>query len=55
MPIGTEVIGEDSWGKMMNLKSIVLPNGLVEIGRIAFSDCMGLANLQIPPSVKEIC
>lgn len=54
VPAGTEVIGEDSWGKMMNLKSIVLPEGLVEIGRLAFSGCIGLTNLQIPPSVKEI-
>lgn len=54
VPAGTEVIGEDSWGKMMNLKSIVLPEGLVEIGRLAFSGCMGLTNLLIPSTVKEI-
>ena len=54
VPAGTEVIGEDSWGKMMNLKSIVLPEGLVEIGSLAFSGCMGLTNLQIPSTVKEI-
>lgn len=54
VPAGTEVIGEDSWGKMMNLKSIVLPEGLVEIGRLAFSGCMGLTNLLIPSTVKQI-
>lgn len=54
VPAGTEVIGKDSWGKMMNLKSIALPEGLVEIEPLAFSGCMGLTNLQIPSTVKEI-
>lgn len=54
VPKGTEVIGYDSWGKMNNLKSIVLPEGLVEIEELAFSGCMGLTNLQIPSTVREI-
>jgi hypothetical protein len=32
----------------------VLPEGLVEIGELAFSGCMGLTKLQIPSTVKEI-
>jgi hypothetical protein len=54
VPEGTEVIGNDDWGKMTNLNSIVLPEGLIEIGELAFSGCMGLTKLQIPSTVKEI-
>ena len=54
VPEGTEVIGYDSWGKMSNLKNIVLPEGLVGIGELAFSGCTGLTDLHIPSTVKEI-
>ena len=54
VPEGTEVIGEDSWGKMQALRKIVLPEGLVRIDPLAFSGCMGLTDLQIPSTVKVI-
>ncbi len=54
VPIGTEVIGPDSWGKMMKLKSITLPEGLLRIDNLAFSGCIGLMNIQIPSTVSEI-
>ena len=54
VPNGTEVIGNDAWGKMTNLNSIVLPEGLVEISELAFSGGMGWTKLQIPSTGEEI-
>lgn len=54
VPEGTEVIGNDAWGKMDKLKNINLPNGLLEIESLAFSGCMGLTAIQLPSTLKEI-
>lgn len=54
VPKGTEVIGNDAWGKMDKLKKINLPEGLLEIGSLAFSGCMGLTAIQLPSTLKEI-
>ena len=54
VPEGTEVIGNDAWGKMDKLKNINLPNGLLEIESLAFSGCMGLTSIQLPSTLKEI-
>ena len=54
VPEGTEVIGNDAWGKMDKLKNINLPEGLVEIESLAFSGCMGLTTIQLPSTLKEI-
>lgn len=54
VPEGTEVIGNDAWGKMDKLKNINLPEGLIEIEPLAFSGCMGLTSIQLPSTLKEI-
>lgn len=54
VPEGTEVIGQDAWGKMDKLKNIILPEGLLEIESLAFSGCMGLTSIQLPSTLKEI-
>lgn len=54
VPEGTEVIGNDAWGKMDKLKNINLPEGLLEIKSMAFSGCMGLTAVQLPSTLKEI-
>lgn len=54
VPEGTEVIGNDAWGKMDKLKKINLPEGLLEIESLAFSGCMGLTAIQLPSTLKEI-
>lgn len=54
VPEGTEVIGNDAWGKMDKLKNINLPEGLIEIESLAFSGCMGLTAIQLPSTLKEI-
>ncbi len=54
VPEGTEVIGNDAWGKMDKLKNINLPEGLLEIESLAFSGCMGLTTIQLPSTLKEI-
>lgn len=51
---GVEIIGEDAWGTMQELKRIVLPDGLKEIKKLAFSGCIGLVDLRIPKTVTEI-
>ena len=37
-----------------NLKSVVIPDSVEEIGRRAFEGCIGLTSVAIPNSVKEI-
>lgn len=54
VPEGTEVIGNDAWGKMDKLKNINLPEGLIEIESLAFSGCLGLTAIQLPSTLKEI-
>lgn len=54
VPVGTEVIGYDAWGKMEKLKNINLPEGLLRIESLAFSGCMGLTAIQLPSTLKEI-
>ena len=54
VPEGTEVIGNDAWGKMDKLKNINLPEGLIEIESLAFSGCMGLTAIQLPSTLKQI-
>lgn len=54
VPIGTEVIGQDAWGKMDKLKEIHLPEGLLTINSLAFSGCMGLSSIMLPSSIKDI-
>ena len=54
VPVGTEVIGHDAWGKMEKLKNINLPEGLLRIESLAFSGCMGLTAIQLPSTLKEI-
>lgn len=54
VPEGTEVIGNDAWGKMDKLKNINLPKGLIEIESLAFSGCMRLTTIQLPSTLKEI-
>ncbi len=54
VPVGTEVIVYDAWGKMEKLKNINLPEGLLRIESLAFSGCMGLTAIQLPSTLKEI-
>ena len=54
VPVGTEVIGRDAWGKMDKLQNINLPEGLLEIESLAFSGCMGLTAIKLPSTLREI-
>ena len=47
-------LGEYAFMNNQSLVSIVLPEGLKEIGYAAFSDCLNLTNFRIPDSVTLI-
>lgn len=51
---GTEVIGNDSWGKMNKLQEITIPEGVHTIEALAFSGCMGLTGIRLPSTIKEV-
>ena len=38
----------------ISLESIIIPNGIVEIGNLAFNGCESLVSIEIPNSVTEI-
>ena len=38
----------------MNLKKVVIPEGVMEIGKGAFADCKNLRKVEIPESVELI-
>ena len=44
----------DAFGDHVNLKSIVIPNSVTEIGNYAFSGCSSLESITIPDNVTEI-
>lgn len=54
IPEGTEVIGNDSWGKMNKIQEITIPEGVHTIEPLAFSGCMGLTGIRLPSTIKEI-
>ena len=54
IPKGTEVIGEDSWGKMKKLQSIIIREGVRVIESRAFSGSLGLTKIELPSSIREI-
>lgn len=47
-------IYEAAFSQNATLKSIVLPNGLTEIGDSAFIECYELTTVKLPPSLKQI-
>jgi hypothetical protein len=53
---GEPVTVIDSWAFYGNilLTGIIIPNGVITIGRSAFGECMELTSVTIPPSVTEI-
>lgn len=51
---GTYAIAEGAFAKHAGLRSIVLPEGLVEIGRFAFRDCRKLVHVNAPATLKVI-
>lgn len=48
------LIHEDAFKNCTSIKSVVLPDSVLEIGERAFSGCISLANIEIPDSVLEI-
>lgn len=51
--IGSSAFLVPHW-KHPSLETIVLPDGLVEIGECAFYDCSGLKNIEMPSSIRSI-
>ena len=50
----TYTIGQNVFMKNKELTSIVIPEGVTEIGHFAFSDCSNLTSVSIPKSMKSI-
>ena len=50
---GVTSIGYNAFGDCFNLRSVSIPNGLYEIGGLAFSEC-DLRSVHIPESVAVI-
>ena len=48
------IIANDAFLDCTGLKSVVIPNSVVKIGKGAFSGCSGLTSLTIPDSVTAI-
>lgn len=51
---GTEILDENAFAEHENLKRIVLPDGLREIGNLCFDKCGSIEELSIPDSVAVI-
>lgn len=51
---GTYAIDESAFAKQTGLRCVVLPEGLVEIGRFAFRDCRNLVHVNSPSTLKVI-
>ncbi len=51
---GTTVIADNAFEGQKTLKKIVLPNGLLSIGNVAFWKCTNLTEITIPASVEHI-
>lgn len=47
-------IGPDAFAGLKNLKSIVIPEGVVSIGSCAFSGCTSLQSVKFPESLESI-
>lgn len=54
IPSNVEVIGWDAFNSNINLKSITIPDGLVEIKGGAFCNCAKLKTIELPSSVSTI-
>ena len=52
IPDTVTVLGEEAFHNMINLKNVVMPSGLKEIKRSAFSSCKSIENLEIPNTVN---
>ncbi len=50
----TLAIADEAFYGQKNLKSIIIPDGVVSIGSYAFYDCANLTNITIPDSVISI-
>ena len=50
----TEKIPDNAFANCSGLSSIMLPNGITNIGNSAFSDCSGLINITLPGGVISI-
>ncbi len=51
---GTTVIADNAFEGQKTMKKIVLPNGLLSIGNVAFWKCTNLTEITIPASVEHI-
>ena len=47
-------IGEKAFAECADIKSVTLPDGLIEIGKLAFYRCSGLQSINLPQGLKEI-
>ena len=54
LPETLQYIGEYAFSKMLLLKDISIPNGVMEIDQYAFSECQSLRQITIPGTVKKI-
>lgn len=54
IPKGTEVIGEDSWGKMKKLQSIIIREGGACHRKSSIFGSLGLTKIELPSSIREI-
>ena len=52
--LGYGSAGGGTFSSCTNLKSIILPNGLMYIKQACFSDCKSLTNISLPDSVTSI-
>ena len=54
LSIGSNNTTSGSFGKCLNLESVILPDSLTRIGQFCFYECTKLSNIYIPKSLKII-
>ena len=53
-PEGSEVVPDRFFACCLQLEEVVLPEGIIEIGREAFKNCSMLKRLELPSTVEHI-